>query len=212
MRKNDLWRSLRRGSQVAAVSDVRLVGSAGLRRFPWLRPATTPATLQENSTFRTKHKNPSNNLVVSTMVLRALVAFASRASRGAAAARSRQKTRRLSDYLLYYSFYKGKRPRALHPRGCAAEGLSAFALTGGALRQQKGRPLKKGGPKLCWSQPASSNLGGATRSRWALWSAKKRKDKGKGSDSTLSTALGRPAQAHCDARRLEEGRLEGTPA
>ena len=67
MSQKDFWRSLLRGSQVEAVSDVWAAGSGGLRwstpTFPGFCPATTPATLQENLTFRTRNKNPSNNLV-----------------------------------------------------------------------------------------------------------------------------------------------------
>ena len=52
--EKDLRRSLRQRSQVSTVKRLMIGGFRwSVRHAPGLRPATTPATLQENLTFRT---------------------------------------------------------------------------------------------------------------------------------------------------------------
>ena len=68
--EKDLRRSLRQRSQVSIVKRLMIGGFRwSVRHAPGLRPATSRPHSRKNLTFRTQLLNPSNNLVVITMVV-----------------------------------------------------------------------------------------------------------------------------------------------
>ena len=131
MSQKDFWRSLLRGSQVEAVSDVRAAGSGGLR---WSTPISPVLSRNYSSHTpgkpdvpNTENTNPSNNpscpyhgRLGSLLLLPPALCSAQR--------RAEPSEDSNLEFVLEYSFNKGSRCDPC-PKGCGGDG-GVFAAGG----------------------------------------------------------------------------------
>ena len=153
------------------------------------------------------------------MVVGSSLLLASRASRGAAAATSRHRTK-TTYFLLYYNYTDFGRPRASRREGLSSLLLAPWLPRPAPFGNKKERPWRKrvapssGGSSLlsvylgwCYALALRTSESAQRKAQKGRRRTKGALAKAKASTSTPPTALGRPARTFRDTRRLGRGRL-----